>query len=77
MKMPNIKANFIGICEYWALLVELYYYKLPEAVSHEGHPISGSFYNKVLYQILLTHLLSLNLLAEPLDYRIYTFDTAV
>ena len=25
-------------------------------------------YNKVLYQILLTHLLSLALLAEPLDY---------
>ena len=28
--------------------------------------------NKVLYQILLTHLLSLALLAELLDYRICT-----
>ena len=46
--------------------------KLPEAVSPEGHGISRSFYNEVLYQILLTDLLSLALSAEPLDYRIYT-----
>ena len=46
--------------------------KLPEGISHEGRRISGSFYNKLLYQILLTHLLSLALLAELLDYRICT-----
>ena len=33
--------------------------------------ISWAAYNEVLYQILLTHLLSLALLAEPLAYRIY------
>ena len=55
---------------YEALLVDLLYtiIKLPEAVSPKGHRNSGSFYNKVLYQILLTHLLSMALLAELLDY---------